>query len=702
MKRTIRIAGHITIVSLILLIFLRDFSGSMEHPIRAVIALVVLSLMGMGMWDSVFDRKAPPAPPELPKLSGNFGTASYAPETTSLNPAALSSGVFFGKSSAPENPSGNGAPICSRPENHTLIVAKTRTGKGTRIIVPTLLRAWRTSAFVIDPKGENASITARARALTSHVHVMNPWGELGDTYQRLGFPPATYNPLDILDRNDPNVVSIAQTMGKTMCPSEGQKEPFWSDSAADLISATLLWLTEQPGEQKTLSRLADILSMSRKSLREKYLGRMAASEAFGGAIRKASARFIDMPDVTYGGIMGHVAQAIAFLNDPQILAATSKSSFSMTDLTGFGKDRPTTLYLVVPWDKVDIQKVWLRLMITAGMHTFRRKPAGSRYRCLFMIDEFPALGRLDDMPREIAGMSGAGVDFALVVQGISKLKDIYGDAHADIVGNCSYKWFCNINDYPSAEFLSKTLGNKTVQTTNTGENRGSSFSGGMQGHWSTSEGENTSKGETGVPLLRPEDALNLGTGAAILLAPGSRAHYLQPIDYWNLQGAFGMHPDAYPHLYFDRNACLAPDRPQCEPQPPPVLPSGTPPSAVWETAAPVYSPGPETVPRKPLLKQLADWIRPRKKNRIDLTKYRSDRPQAQTHQNDGPTLIAPAAEPSKYDATRYAPAATKGTGSDPGPPASAPKKRKPYDWGRYSSQRVAERDAKKPKGNGPA
>ena len=488
---------------------------------------------------------------------------SYANQVTTLPEGGelVSSGVFFGKSSGPNTSSEAGAPICSKPENHTLIVAKTRTGKGTRVIIPTLLRAWKTSALVIDPKGENAVITARPRSLTNHVHIMNPWGELGDTYRNLGFPPATFNPLDILDRNDPNVVSIAQSMGTTMSPSEGQKEPFWAASAANIIAAVLLWLTDQPGEEKTLGRLADILSRSRKSFTTEYVARMAASRAFGGAIRRLSSPFLDMPDVTYGGIMGHIAQAVAFLTDPQIVAATAKSSFSMRDLTGYGKDRPTTLYLVVPWDKIDIQKIWLRLMITAGMHTFRRKPPGSRYRCLFLIDEFPALGRIEDMPREIAGMSGAGVDFALVVQGLSKLKDVYGESHADIIGNCAYKWFCNVNDLQSAEYLSKTLGQRTVRTTSRGENTGHSRS--PSGH-SSSEGENISYSETGQPLLRPEDAMNLGSDTAILLAPNSRPHYLRPIDYWDLPEAFAMFREANPYLYwplyYDYNHALDPSK----------------------------------------------------------------------------------------------------------------------------------------------
>jgi type IV secretion system protein VirD4 len=671
-KRRMKLAAIVTVVLLAIagVVWLANdpVAGDnfREHPLGFTVGLLIFLGYIYLTWKHG-GREPEPPPPELPPLSTTYGSARYADQVTTLPEGGeqLFSGVFFGKSSRPESHGGDvsaglGAPICSRPENHTLIVAKTRTGKGTRVIIPTLLRATKTSALVIDPKGENAVITARPRSLTNHVHIMNPWGELGDTYRNLGFPPATLNPLDILDRNDPNVVSIAQSMGTTMSPSEGQKEPFWAASAANIIAAVLLWLTDREGlpqfadgppEEKTLGRLADILSRSRKSFTEEYVSKMAASGAFGGAIRKLSSPFLGMPDVTYGGIMGHIAQATAFLTDPQIVAATASSSFSMTDLTGAGKDRPTTLYLVVPWDKVDIQKTWLRLMITAGMHTFRRKPPGSHYRCLFLIDEFPALGRIDDMPREIAGMSGAGVDFALVVQGLAKLKDVYGDAHADIIGNCAYKWFCNVNDLQSAEFLSKTLGNKTVRTTNRGENKGSSFSSGPNAHSSTSEGDNISYGETGRALLMPEEVLNLGSETAILLAPNSRPHYLRPVDYWKLQEAFSMFRASYPQLYwplyYDRNACLASDRPQCTPQPP--------------LAAGQMEPGQMDIGTQTTTGA----------SHIDLTAYAPKNAPR-------PTRTAPAREQSK--------------------PSGSPN----YDPDYYSPQRIAERAAaaKKPAGDG--
>src|SRR5215472_7955508 len=90
-------------------------------------------------------QKSPPPPaPEIPPLlSNNFGEASYCPEITLLTPDFANApwrGVFFGKSSSPVYATGNGIPVCSKPERHVMITGSTRTGKGVRVLQPTLLR----------------------------------------------------------------------------------------------------------------------------------------------------------------------------------------------------------------------------------------------------------------------------------------------------------------------------------------------------------------------------------------------------------------------------------------------------------------------------------------------------------------------------------------------------------------------------------
>ncbi|HMD68002.1 MAG TPA: type IV secretory system conjugative DNA transfer family protein, partial [Chitinivibrionales bacterium] len=440
-------------------------------------AIFVLFMAGFALLVWIFrDMESAPKAPEAPyeePVSGNFGTASFMSPNGGMwrDEQDASDGIFFGKYASPDYPYDDGGPVFSRPENHVIIFAKTRAGKGTRVICPTLLRYGLgnigRSCIVIDPKGELSAISGRTRAQKQHVHVINPWGELESTYAALGLQSATFNPLDVLDRHDRNAVAVAQALATAICPQEkGGKDGFWTENASSLLTAVLLWLADQSdNETKTLARAREIVSLPRKELKEKFLIPMCDSDAFEGAIRENAATFIDMAPETYSGVISNLGRFTKFLSDPQIKAATSSSSFSMTDLTGAGKDRPTTLYIVIPPDRVETQRTWLRLMITAGMQTFRRKPPGAKYRCLFLIDEFAALGKLDI---SIATMSGYGIDYALILQNMAQLREIYGDASNDIVSNCAYKWFCNINDPSTAEYLNKTLGKKTVRTKNKG------------------------------------------------------------------------------------------------------------------------------------------------------------------------------------------------------------------------------------------
>ena len=533
-----------------------DEGAKLRHPGYYIAAGIILIAMAgsIGLYLLYrLGRRVQAAPP----VSTVHGTARYAPAQVGVQDRmCLSNGLFFGKSSSPRPPGSPidapGAPVCSTPEHHTLIVARTRTGKGTRVIIPTLLR-YGGSALVIDPKGENAAVTAAIRRehLRQRIHILNPWNELAATYEARGFTQATYNPLDILVRTDPNAVAIAQTLAGAICPAPANaKDRFWQGSAAAILTAVFLWLADQPDEKKTLGRAREIVTLSRKEFTATYLTRMAASEAFSGAIREMAAPFIDLADETYSGIMANLSESSRFLSDPQIKAATAASSFAMEDLA----TEKTTVYVVIPPERMETHKTWLRLIIAAAMHIFkhRRATANIGHRCLFLIDEFAALGRLDDLPRDIATMSGFGVDFALVVQGLDQLKDHYGEAQGAILSNCAYKWFCNVSDLHSARYLSDTLGKATVSTMSTSE----SISSGGHGH-------STTYGETGRSLLNPDEILNLGRDVAIALQPHGRPHYLRPVDYWNLPQAFKslqqIHPDFYwePPLAYDQNPYVA-------------------------------------------------------------------------------------------------------------------------------------------------
>ena len=250
------------------------------------------------------------------------------------------------------------------------------------------------------------------------------------------------------------------------------------------------------------------------------------------------------------------------MSDPQIKTATTTSSFSLQGL----RDQRITVYIVIPHDRIETHSTWLRLMITSAMQALKarnRNPAPPRHRCMFIIDEFGSIGHIPDIPRDIALMSGYGLDFTLVIQGLDQLDHHYNKAKGTILNNCGYKWFCNVLDLETAKYVSESLGKAPVRTKTTSKStsESTSSSSGTSGDRGTSgetSSESTSHGETGRSLLTPEEILTLGRAEAILLSPFEKPHRLLPVDYWDLDRHFSHLRIDYPKLFW--NPTLSYDR----------------------------------------------------------------------------------------------------------------------------------------------
>lgn len=513
--------------------------------------LGLLALLGIGFATWLSNRSGGEG---RLRTSDNYGSARFADLRKTIEPDRAGAGIFLGKSSHPDaDPREAAAPIFTKPETHTLILARSGTGKGTRVIMPTLLR-YPDSMIVIDPKGENAAVTARIRSidLAQTVHILNPWGELAEDYAARGFPrSATFNPLDVLDRADKNAVAIAQAMAGAICGAGEGKDAVWRGSAAQLLAGVFLWLADQPGEEKTLARARHIVTRSRAELDKDYLPGMAASTAFKGAVSELASPFIGMAEETFSGVLFNLAEATRFISDEAIKESTALSSFSMRDLI----EKRTTVYIVFPSDRMAEASTWLRLILAAVTHTFRRtKRRHDSPRCMFLIDEFPALGRVDSMLRDIAEMRGYGLDFTIIVQGLDQLQHHYGQSGSrTIINNCAYQWYCNVSDNETAKYLSSVLGKKTVATTSTSEGAG--------GGGATAS---TSHGETGRELLTADEIQHLGRDVAIVVNPEDRPFYLRTVDYWSLTAQFGplakeggMRGYFTPAIRFDENPYVA-------------------------------------------------------------------------------------------------------------------------------------------------
>ena len=93
-----------------------------------------------------------------------------------------------------------------------------------------------------------------------------------------------------------------------------------------------------------------------------------------------------------------------------------------------------------------------------------------------MLDEFPALGRLDFFETSLAFMAGYGVRAFLVAQSLHQIDRAYGANHA-ILDNCHVRVAFAPNDERTAKRLSDALGTTTSSgTTGTCQASASRFS----------------------------------------------------------------------------------------------------------------------------------------------------------------------------------------------------------------------------------
>ena len=218
---------------------------------------------------------------------------------------------------------------------HLLTIAPTRSGKGVGTIIPNLLLLDR-SVVCIDPKGENARVTARGRASKGAVWCLDPFGVSGR-------PAARYNPLAQLDPASPDLAEDAQTIADALVhDAPGQSgEAHWNEEAKALIAGVILHtVVHEPPARATLATVRDKLTRDPAGFAA-LLADMQASSGAHGLIARAANRHLGKSDREAAGVLSSAQRHTHFLDSPRLVESTSASDFRFADL----KERPGTVFL---------------------------------------------------------------------------------------------------------------------------------------------------------------------------------------------------------------------------------------------------------------------------------------------------------------------------------------------------------------------
>lgn len=352
-------------------------------------------------------------------------------------------------------------PLHYAGDRHLLTIAPTRSGKGVAAIVPNLL-TYEGSAIVIDPKGENARITAARRGqgdaargipgMGQTVHVVDPWG-ITD------LPTAWFNPMDWLRPDDEDINENAMMLADSIVTRRGSNDPFWDEEAKALLMGLLLYvaLDEREQEDRTLGRVRDIISMGKDALTEVLLQMV---ENPNPIVCSTAERTLSKEEKLRSNVLASLQSHTHFLDSPRIRKSLHASSFKFEDL----KTSKMTIYLVLPADRLETFGRWLRLLIqqaiTVNARNIEVKPEKP---ILFLLDEMAALGRLTMVEQAYGLMAGFGMQLWGIVQDLSQLERIYEKGWETFIGNSGVLQYFGSRDHKTAEYFSKLCGVTTIQ-----------------------------------------------------------------------------------------------------------------------------------------------------------------------------------------------------------------------------------------------
>ena len=344
---------------------------------------------------------------------------------------------------------------------HVMAFAPTRSGKGVGLVVPTLL-SWTGSAVIHDIKGENWQLTAAWRARFSHALLFNPTDARS----------AHYNPL-IEVRRGTHEVRDVQNIADILVDPEGalERRNHWEKTSHALLVGAILHVLYAE-EEKTLARVATFLSDPQRPFTA-TLRRMMATNHIGTTdapqvhpvVASAARELLNKSDNERSGVLSTAMSFLGLYRDPTVAEVTSRCDWRIADLVD--GERPVSLYLVVPPSDISRTKPLIRLILNQiGRRLTEklddRRSTVRRHEVLMMLDEFPALRRLDFFETALAFMAGYGIRAFLIAQSLNQIERAYGE-HNSILDNCHVRVAFATNDERTARRISDALGTATEQ-----------------------------------------------------------------------------------------------------------------------------------------------------------------------------------------------------------------------------------------------
>ena len=367
--------------------------------------------------------------------------------------------------------------MSNRPKNpaharnkNVLIVGGSGSGKTRFWLKPNLLQM-HSSYVVTDPKGSIAVECGNA-LLKYHYQIK--------IFNTINFKKSMhYNPFAYI-HSEKDILKLVTTLIANTKGDGKAGDEFWTKAETLLYCALIGYIHyEAPMEEQNFSTLIEFLNaMEVREDDEDFQN--PVDLMFEALEKKKPNHFAVRQYKKYKLAAGKTAKSIliscgARLAPFDIQEVRDITAYDELQLDTLG-DRKTALFLIM--SDTDSTFNFLISMIYTQLFNLLCDKADDVYggrlpvhvRCL--IDEAANIGQIPNLEKLVATIRSREISACLVLQAQSQLKAIYKDNCDTIIGNMDSRIFLGGSEPTTLKELNQALGKETIDTYNTGENRG--------------------------------------------------------------------------------------------------------------------------------------------------------------------------------------------------------------------------------------
>ena len=364
-----------------------------------------------------------------------------------------------------------------------IVLGGSGTGKSRFFVKPNLMQL-NTSFVVTDPSGEllescgmmlkRAGYKIKVFNIDnmSHSDNYNPFHYLKEIGSDRKYKPE-------------NVTKMINTF-LVNTKGEGQgSDPFWDNATEVFLSSIIFYmledlveeewnwakvleivhLAEVDEEKKTKSRFDELFEDYRQRCREN--GTEDSSLAL-----KSYTEFTQAAGKTMQSILINTTARLKNFKLQEVINLTSEDTIQLETLG----DEKTALFIIIP--STDTTYNYLAAMMYTQLFDSLYSQAIHKYhghlpvpvRCI--LDEFANVGKIPEFDKVLATCRKFDISAVVILRNLSQLKRIYEKSWEELPGNCDTMLYLGGKDQFTNEYIMKSLGKETIDTTSINKSKG--------------------------------------------------------------------------------------------------------------------------------------------------------------------------------------------------------------------------------------